>query len=272
MNYNNSQIFPQLPGRTLSINLHRRSSLVTIEKNHNSISSLKKIYSGTGKKLSPDLVRKTKSKRTIAANQGVRVNIRLARANRGQTSRVNLFDQVKPIDFSSKRTTKKILVLDLDETLVQVRADSDCDIIIPGIPLLFLSVRPFAVELLKYASENFDTYIFTASTKSYADRILNTLDPENKMIKGRLYREHCTKTSKGYVKDLSVFQLKDMKSIMIVDDQAISFENQPFNGIKIMAWNGDKADCELKKLIGFLQTVEKSDDVRVNIHALRMEF
>ena len=41
-------------------------------------------------------------------------------------------------------------------------------------------------------SQNFEIVIFTASKQSYADKIIDFLDPKNTLISFRFYREHCT--------------------------------------------------------------------------------
>ena len=64
--------------------------------------------------------------------------------------------------------------------------------------------------------------------------------------------------------------IKDWEKVIMVDDQSLSFENQPLNGLKILPWEGNSKDFELKNLINFLRTVERSEDVRVNIQALKM--
>lgn len=51
----------------------------------------------------------------------------------------------------------------------------------------YVNVRPYAKELLKRLSKNFDIIVFTAGNKSYADPILNHIDPEG-IIQHRLYR------------------------------------------------------------------------------------
>ena len=245
---------------------------MALDKNHHSsISSLQKIYSSGLAQAASERLRNLKSKRGLLKNKGFGVNIRQGQSIRSHSNRLGVDGKVGPKDFCPKMG-KKILVLDLDETLVQVRTRSEFDLVVPGSPLMFLAVRPYAIELLQYVCETFDTYLFTASTRVYADRILKVLDPEDRYFKGKMYREHCTKTSRGYIKDLAIFKGKDLKDIIMVDDQQVSFENQPLNGLMIQSWNGDRSDVELKKLESFLRTVEKSDDVRVNIRALRMDF
>jgi CTD small phosphatase-like protein 2 len=44
-----------------------------------------------------------------------------------------------------------------------------------------LNIRPFAMEFLAKMSNIFEIIIFTASEKSYADSILDHLDPHSKL-------------------------------------------------------------------------------------------
>ncbi|OMJ87645.1 hypothetical protein SteCoe_10570 [Stentor coeruleus] len=161
--------------------------------------------------------------------------------------------------------SRKTLVLDLDETLICSKLEKKSEVILPGFPLLSFSIRPYAKDLLEYAEQFFEVVIFTASTKRYADRILDYLDPLGKLIKYRFYRENCVKTDKGFIKDLSTLQGRDLDSIIIVDDQPISYSYQRLNGFPVSSWLGDKDDKELLKLIFFLKTLENIDDVRVFI-------
>ena len=68
---------------------------------------------------------------------------------------------------------------------------------------VFARIRPYANQFLEYCSQFCEIVIFTASRQEYADRMLDFLDPEKKLIKHRLFRESCTKIGKAYVKDLN---------------------------------------------------------------------
>ena len=64
--------------------------------------------------------------------------------------------------------------------------------------------------------------MFTASHQAYADAILDYIDPNNEYIQARLYRQHCFLTSEGYyVKDLRIFGDRDLKDVVIVDNDLI---------------------------------------------------
>jgi len=52
----------------------------------------------------------------------------------------------------------------------------------------YVSIRPYAISFLKRAKKYFEIIAFTASEKSYADVILNEIDPEGTLIDHRLYR------------------------------------------------------------------------------------
>ena len=70
----------------------------------------------------------------------------------------------------------------------------------------------------------FEIIIFTASHSCYANVIIDYLDPQNKYISHRFYRESCVKTEQGvYIKDLSIFYQRSMKDLIIVDNAPYSF-------------------------------------------------
>ena len=69
-----------------------------------------------------------------------------------------------------------------------------------------INIRPYAKELLKNLSNDFEIIVFTASHSCYANKVLNYLDPDNIYISHRLFRESCFMTSGGmYIKDLRIF-------------------------------------------------------------------
>jgi TFIIF-interacting CTD phosphatase-like protein len=71
--------------------------------------------------------------------------------------------------------------------------------------------------------------------KEYADPIINKLDPNNKLIQGRFYRDSCTLKDSFLVKDLLKVST-DMSKTVIVDNIADNFVLQPDNGIDIKTW------------------------------------
>lgn len=50
------------------------------------------------------------------------------------------------------------------------------------------------MESLRELSKIFQVVAFTASEQTYADAILDYLDPDNELFSYRLYRENCVRT------------------------------------------------------------------------------
>ena len=175
---------------------------------------------------------------------------------------------------------KKTIVFDLDETLVHC---SDGDTEVPpdvDLPVVFptgeevcasLHIRPYVHACLQAASDLFEVIVFTASHRCYADVVLDYLDPENRLISHRLYRENCIVVQGLYIKDLRILRDRDLAHTVIVDNAVYSFGYQLDNGIPIVTWNDDKADKELLNLIDYMKVLAGTEDVRlVNRETFRL--
>lgn len=156
---------------------------------------------------------------------------------------------------------KKTLVLDLDETLVHSFAKIGTMNGNKG-DNFFFKVRPYVKELLDYVCKKFEVIVFTASSQDYADSVLNKLDPNRQIFKMRLYRDSCINTPIGPVKDLRILKNRNLKDLILVDNNLISQAYQLENAVPIYSWYGDVLDTELLKLTGFLKILEKVSDVR----------
>ena len=91
--------------------------------------------------------------------------------------------------------------------------------------MAYVNVRPFARECLNQVSSRFTIGIFTASSKEYADAIIDqVLDPSGDLIKFRMYRENCFQTNDGiYIKDLNCITSHSLSQILLVDNSVHSF-------------------------------------------------
>ena len=154
---------------------------------------------------------------------------------------------------------KKVVLLDLDETLIHGDfqeeylndIDHPYDKIIKFTSLdeqeevsVGIFVRNGVQKFLEEISKIFDIGIFTASSKDYADAVINYLDPNNEFIKFRLYRNSCIKVNNISIKDLRIIGV-DLKNIVLIDNNMYSFANQLGNGILINSFYYDKNDYDL---------------------------
>ena len=141
------------------------------------------------------------------------------------------------------------LVLDLDETLVHYFEDENESYV-----KVRLGTEKFIRELSKYC----EIAIFTASTKYYADIVIDGLDC-NELIDYRLYREHTTITNGVNIKDLSRLG-RDLNKIIIIDNIEENYQLQPNNGLNISDFEGDENDNELEFLLrDLIKIVEKKE-------------
>lgn len=104
--------------------------------------------------------------------------------------------------------------------------------------------------------------VFTASHQCYADVVLDYLDPTNKLIHHRLYRDSCVVTQGIFIKDLRIFLNRNLSDVVIVDNSVYSFAYQVNNGIPIISWFDDRNDTELYNLIDYLNILKDATDIR----------
>jgi CTD small phosphatase-like protein 2 len=129
-------------------------------------------------------------------------------------------------------------------------------------------VRPHCNDFLRELSAVAEIIIFTASSASYADVVLDYLDPHKKYFSHRLYRQHCTLEKNYYTKDLRCINRR-LEDSVLVDNSGFSIMLQPDNGIPILPYYHFNKDRELLMLLDFLKELIKTDDVR---HKLRSHF
>jgi len=172
-----------------------------------------------------------------------------------------------------KNIGRKTLVLDLDETLIHSSLDPldpvpepdfaftlDCD---GEYHSIYVHKRPGVDEFLAQLAKKFELVVYTASDESYANAVLDQLDP-NGLLAFRLFRDACTVRQKGsslqYIKDLSRLG-RNLQSVAIVDNSPTCYSFQPSNAIPIKTWKGDPDDRELQDLLPILGALAAAEDI-----------
>jgi CTD small phosphatase-like protein 2 len=124
---------------------------------------------------------------------------------------------------------KKLLVFDLDETLVHCTTDdiSNSDKIITvtmnnGEQVKAgVNIRPYAIECLKELAEYYELIVFTASHPYYANVAIDLLDPNHTIFSKRLFRNGYIQTDIDvFIKDLRIFNY-DPKTTVIIDNSIV---------------------------------------------------
>ncbi|KAL0407452.1 UNVERIFIED_CONTAM: putative C-terminal domain small phosphatase [Sesamum latifolium] len=139
---------------------------------------------------------------------------------------------------------EKTIFLDLDETLVHSTAtipperyDFVVRPVINGEKVeFFVLKRPFVDEFLNFLSKKFEIVVFTAGIEEYASLDLSEIG-------------------------------RELKRVVIVDDNPNSYQFQPDNAIPIKPFTDDLGDEELKGLIQFFEGCEEVEDTRDAVKA-----
>ncbi|XP_051540899.1 CTD nuclear envelope phosphatase 1B isoform X2 [Myxocyprinus asiaticus] len=174
-----------------------------------------------------------------------------------QTVRYDILP-LSPISRNRLNTVKrKILVLDLDETLIHSHHDGVLrPTVRPGTPpdfilkvvidkhpvRFFVHKRPHVDFFLEVVSQWYELVVFTASMEIYGSAVADKLDNNKGILKRRYYRQHCTLDSD--------------------------------NAIPIKSWFSDPSDTALLNLLPMLDALRFTADVRSvlsrNLHQHRL--
>jgi len=179
---------------------------------------------------------------------------------------------------------KKLLLLDLDETLVhsEIRDKNNFHILnklkdkancyhkvfsyMDGNYLYYFDLffRPYLFDFLHEIHNYFDIGIFTASSQGYADTIIDYIDPTGTIFNFRLYRDACIPIQNSiYIKDLRIIRNYEPSNVILLDNSLYSFINQPKNGMLLYSFYWDDKDDQLIKAKNFLiKYIYNSKDVR----------
>lgn len=167
----------------------------------------------------------------------------------------------------------KLLVLDLDETLIHARGRGEADL--PWPPqrqvahfrvYLRPGVRSFMAEVLeRFAAVG----VWTSASPDYAIAMLDRIVARDR-LRFLFTRDRCTQR-----RDIELdesYWVKDIRrldgfgfergQILFVDDKARGLERSYANLVSVPAFLGDPEDHMLRKLLAYLDRLGTLDDVR----------
>ncbi|TRY79321.1 hypothetical protein TCAL_09801 [Tigriopus californicus] len=175
-----------------------------------------------------------------------------------------------------RQVKRKVLVLDLDETLIHSHHDGVLrQTVKPGTPAdfilkvtidrhpvrFFVHKRPHVDFFLEVVSQWYELVVFTASMEIYGTAVADKLDSNRGILRRRYYRQHCTLDYGSYTKDLSAINA-DLASIFILDNSPGAYRSYPDNAIPIKSWFNDPSDTALLNLLPVLDALRFVSDVR----------
>ncbi|PWN37997.1 uncharacterized protein FA14DRAFT_166916 [Meira miltonrushii] len=161
----------------------------------------------------------------------------------------------------------KVLVLDLDETLIHSTSrigvrPHQVEVVLDGRSIIYhVYKRPHVDTFLRKVASWYHVVVFTASVQEYADPVIDWLDQGRGLISGRLFRESCTFRNGSYYKNLA-FVDSDLSRVCLVDNSPASYMINQANGIPIEGWTHDPSDEALLDLLPVLDSLRFASDVR----------
>ena len=164
-------------------------------------------------------------------------------------------------------TKKYTLVLDLDETLIHLQPKFDDKLYNQNIITnsgtknkysFYDNTNPIDVQNLNKNESHkylllfrvglfsfltilkpfYELISFTSASREYADPIIKEIEKNKKYFDYCFYREHCVVHGNNFVKDISRIG-RDIKKMIIVDNNENNFSLNKENGIKICPYYGD---------------------------------
>ena len=132
--------------------------------------------------------------------------------------------------------------------------------------------RPGADEFIQDLAQYFELVVYTSQLPTYADPILDRLDPQ-RMIQYRLYRDSTNYVEGKHVRDLSKLN-RDLKQVLMITADPDAYSLQPENAIKLKKWKTDeKDDTTLLDMLPFLEAIVRTNvpDVRAVVKSYEGE-
>ncbi|KAG6457660.1 hypothetical protein O3G_MSEX010419 [Manduca sexta] len=124
--------------------------------------------------------------------------------------------------------------------------------------------RPGVDQFLQsVASSNYEVIIFTTENAFMIWPVIDKLDPENKFITYRLFRDSTHFVDGVHVKNLEGLN-RDLSKVIVVDWNKAATKFHPQNSLVLKKWKGADDDTALLDLANLLQTIAMSEvaDVR----------
>ena len=172
-----------------------------------------------------------------------------------------------------KNNYKYSLVLDLDETLICIKRDNHSRVKLSQTNnLITLILRPGLLDFLQKMKKIYELILFSLGTSEYVSPIIKNIEKKEKFFEHILYREHVTYDDNGYFfKNLNLLN-RDVKNIIIVDDNYKNFKYHKSNGICIKPFYGDSiSDKNTLKILGNIlfkirYDADLTGDIRISLN------
>lgn len=166
---------------------------------------------------------------------------------------------------------RKLLILDLDETLI-FSSDNELKFAEEDFSVGHFSVykRPFLKDFLNYCKANFRVAIWTSASKEYAEVVAENILEPSYPLEFLWSRDRCTRKFDEF--DYSVEWIKNLKKVkklgfeldkvIMIDNTPAKLQNNYGNLVRIKDFEGQLNDIELKVLMIYLERLKSEENIR----------
>jgi len=171
-------------------------------------------------------------------------------------------------DSNGEQPEKKLLILDLDETLIHGSEEAQDDSFQVG--SFSVVERPYVRSFMAWCREHFTVAIWTTATEDYTRLILQTICGTDYPFEFIWCRDRCTLKGQGddgelrWLKDLKKVRKKgwNLEQVLMLEDTPQNLARHYGNVIPIHPFTGDQDDVELEQIMSFLLELKDVDNVR----------
>jgi RNA polymerase II subunit A small phosphatase-like protein len=170
----------------------------------------------------------------------------------------------------SKRESRPLLILDIDETLIFGTETELARTANFRVGPFHIYQRPHVAEFLEGAASDFDLAIWSSATIDYVAAIAAKICPSQISLRFVWGRERCTQRTNfesaeiEYIKDLKKVKRLgyDINRILFLDDTASKLARNFGNAIYVRPYEGGTTDDELPRLLRFLESIKDACNYR----------
>lgn len=169
-----------------------------------------------------------------------------------------------------KEKSDKLLILDLDETLIHATEDEIGFSEDFRFNEYFVHKRPHLEQFLIEVSQHFTVGIWSSADDTYVNAIVENIKPEGINFEIIWGKSRCS-IKRDYELDSYYFEKRldklkkkgfSLEKIIIVDDTPQKSGSNYGNAIYIKEFLGNRADEELNHLYKYLLTLKTADNIR----------
>ena len=168
-------------------------------------------------------------------------------------------------------TGVRLIVFDLDETLVHATEIPLCYPEAFRVGPYFVYVRPFASELIEFCASHFEIAVWSSSSERYVEMVTEKLFGTSYPVAFSWAVSKCVQKvdhkSNGYV------YIKDLRKalkhgyaadeIIMIDDSPEKLQRQPTRHLCISAFTGDPLDRELLGVIERIKAMAETQSAAI---------